>query len=90
MSRITAGLGKSCLFGKLCLSFEIDYQFVYVLLFHFGYEGGMWDFVVLIPDHYLSIFFPPFQKGGKTDTERVVSFESKLMHQKSKSLAEGK
>ena len=25
--------------------------------FPFGIEGGMWDAIVLIPDHYLSIYF---------------------------------
>ena len=24
----------------------------------FGIEGGMWDVIVLIPDHCLSIYFP--------------------------------
>ena len=26
--------------------------------FPFGFEGGMWDLLVLIPDHCLSIYFP--------------------------------
>ena len=26
--------------------------------FPFGIEGGMWDVIVLIPDHCLSIYFP--------------------------------
>ena len=35
------------------------YQFmcVCVLLSPFGFEGGMWDFIVFISDHYLSIYF---------------------------------
>ena len=32
------------------------YQFVFVH-FPFGFEGGMWDLIVLIPDHCLSIYF---------------------------------
>ena len=32
-----------------------------VLFFPFGIEGGMWDVVVLIPDHCLSIYFFPFE-----------------------------
>ena len=31
-------------------------NFVCVLLFPFGIEGGMWDVIVLIPDHCLSIY----------------------------------
>ena len=26
--------------------------------FPFAFEDGMWDVFVLIPDHYLSIYFP--------------------------------
>ena len=50
----------------------------------------MWDSTLSIPVHYLSINFPLIKNGGKNDTERVVSLESKPMHLKSKSLAEGK
>ena len=25
--------------------------------FHFDFEGGTWDLIVLIPDHCLSIYF---------------------------------
>ena len=31
-------------------------QIICVLSFPFGIEGGMWDVIVLIPDHCLSIF----------------------------------
>ena len=27
------------------------------LLSRFGFEGGMWDFIVLVPDHCLSFYF---------------------------------
>ena len=30
-------------------------NFVCVLLYLFGVEGGMWDVIVFIPDHCLSI-----------------------------------
>ena len=30
---------------------------VTVVLNYFGFEGGMWDLIVLIPDHCLSIYF---------------------------------
>ena len=26
--------------------------------FPFGFEGGMWDLIVLIPNHCLSIYYP--------------------------------
>ena len=32
------------------------YQFLSVSFF-FGFEGGMWDLIVLIPDHCLSVYF---------------------------------
>ena len=51
-------LGKSCLFGLLCVSFVNVYQLLCVCpSFPFGIEGGMWDLIVLIPDHCLSIYF---------------------------------
>ena len=33
--------------GQICVCFS----------FPFGIEGGMWDVIVLIPDHCLSIYF---------------------------------
>ena len=30
---------------------------VCVVSFSFGDEGGMWDLVVIVPDHCLSIYF---------------------------------
>ena len=56
---MTTCLGKSCLFGLLCMSFVNVYQIVCVCVcpsFRFGIESGMWDVVVLIPDHCLSIY----------------------------------
>ena len=32
-------------------------QIVCVSFFPFGIEGGIWDVIVLIPDHCLSIYF---------------------------------
>ena len=31
--------------------------------FPFGYEGGMWDVIVLVPDHCLSVYFPSKTKA---------------------------
>ena len=30
--------------------------------FPFGFEGGMWDFIVLVPDHCLSFDFSVFRQ----------------------------
>ena len=57
---MTTCLRKSCSFGLLCVSFVNVYQFLCVSSFPFGFEGGMWDVIVLIPDHCLSIFFACF------------------------------
>ena len=52
-------LGKSCLFGLLCVSFVNVYQ-IFCPSFPFGIEGGMWDVIVLILDHCLFINFVNF------------------------------
>ena len=40
-------LGKSCLFGLLCVSFVNVYLFLFcVCPFPFGFEGGMWELIV--------------------------------------------
>ena len=30
--------------------------------FPFGFEGKIWDLIVSVPDHCLSVYFPKFQK----------------------------
>ena len=52
---MTSCLGKSCSYGLLCVSFVYVYHFL--CMFPFGFEEGMWDLFVLIPDHCLSIYF---------------------------------
>ena len=44
-------LGKSCSYGLLCVSFVNVYQCVCVCL------CGMWNLIVLVPDHCLSLTF---------------------------------
>ena len=39
-----------------CLSWALV-KFCVCPSFPFGIEGGMWDVIVLIPDHCLSIYF---------------------------------
>ena len=54
---MTTCLRKSCSFGLLSVSFVNFYEFVFVLLSLFGFEGGLWDLIVLMPDHCLSVYF---------------------------------
>ena len=54
---MTTCLGKSCSFGLLCKSF-VNILSLCVNPFHFGFDGGMWDLIVFVPDHCLSIYFP--------------------------------
>ena len=55
---MTTRLGK-----KLFIQFTLRVRFVNVIKFcvchsfPFGILGGMWDMIVLIPDHCLSIYF---------------------------------
>ena len=44
---MTTCLGKSCSFGLLRVPFVNC----------FGFEGMMWDLIVLVPDHCLSFYF---------------------------------
>ena len=39
------------------MSFVNVYHFLCVLLYPFGFEGGIWDLIVLLPDHCISIYF---------------------------------
>ena len=52
---MTICLGKNFSFGVLCVSFVNVYQTVCVLLYRFGFKGRMWDLIVLIRDHCLTI-----------------------------------
>ena len=53
---MTTCLGKNCSFGLLCVSFVGVCQNLCVFFFPFWFEGRVWDVIVLIPDHCLSIF----------------------------------
>ena len=54
---MTSCLGKSCSFSLLFMSFMNDYQFLCVLFFPFGFEGEVWDLIVLNLDHCLTFYF---------------------------------
>ena len=53
---MTTCLGKSCLFSLLGVSFVNVYQLYVCPSFPFGIEGGIWDVIVFIPDHCLSLY----------------------------------
>ena len=36
------------------------FQMYVCVSFPFGFEGGMWDLIIVIPDHCLSIYFSYF------------------------------
>ena len=46
---------SSCSFGT-CLSWTLV-RFCVCPSFSFGIEGGVWDVIVIIPDHCLAIYF---------------------------------
>ena len=54
---MTTCLGKSCSFGLLCVYFVNVYQFCVCPSFLSGVEGWIWDVIVIIPDHCLSIYY---------------------------------
>ena len=67
-------LGKK-LFIRFTASAFRKLRSVYVFsYFHFGFESRMWDLIVSVPDHCLSLYFSsrPMRrgKGGVFDGER--------------------
>ena len=69
---MTTCFGKSCSFGLLCVSFVKVYQICVCPSLPFVVAGGMWNVIVLIPAHCLSVYFkwkrkilsPPCRDGG--------------------------
>ena len=54
---MTTYLEKSCSFGLPRVPFVNCRQFMYLVFFPFGFVGRMWDLIVSVPDHCLSIYF---------------------------------
>ena len=48
---MTTCFGKSCSLGLMCVFHECLSIFVSVLLPLFAFGDGLWDVIVLIPDH---------------------------------------
>ena len=59
---MTTCLGKSCSFGLLRVPFLNCCQFLYLVVSLFGFEGTMWDLIVIVPDHCLSFYFVSIDK----------------------------
>ena len=73
---MTTCLGKSCSIGLLCVSFVNVYKILCVCpSFPFGIKDGMWDVIVLIPDHCLSIYV-----GGSGRIEDDMTIISEPRH----------
>ena len=53
---MTTCMGKRCCFGLPCMSFVNVYLFVYVISLPCGFEGDVWDLLVLIPGHFISFY----------------------------------
>ena len=45
----------------LCVTFVTILSISACASFPFGFQGGMWDLIVLIPDHWLSIYLQAFK-----------------------------
>ena len=50
-------LGKSCSFGLPRVPFVNYCQFMFLVISLFGFEGGIWDLIVSVPEHCLSFYF---------------------------------
>ena len=59
---MTICLGKSCSFGLPRVPFVNCCQFFVFSYFSFGFECRMWDLIVLVSDHCLSIYFSQVNK----------------------------
>ena len=55
-----------------CLSWALV-KFCVCPSFPFGIEGGIWNVMVLIPDHCLSIYFPEDDRDDRTGGKRLLS-----------------
>ena len=54
---MTICLGKSCSFGLPRVPFVNCFSIYAFSYFPFGFEGRMWDLIVLVPDHCLTFYF---------------------------------
>ena len=71
---MTTCLGKSCICGLFYVPFVNVYGFAGAcssLLF--GFEGGMWNLIVLFPDHCLSINFECQSSNGYVEWRFLTS-----------------
>ena len=60
---MTNYLGKSCSFCLPRVPFVSYRRFVSLVISLFGFEGRIWDLIVLVPDHCLSFYFSLMHRG---------------------------
>ena len=55
------GWSGGCSFGRLCMSCVAFISLCVCASFHLvPVKGGLWDLIVLVPDHCLLFYFPYF------------------------------
>ena len=54
---MTTCLGKRCSFGLPRVPSVNCCQFMYLVVYVFGFKGRMWDLIVSVPDDFLSFYF---------------------------------
>ena len=81
---MTNYLGKSCSFCLPRVPFVNCRQFMYLVIFPFGFEGRIWDLIVSVPDHCLSFYFPVvlFDTPGisRCRSQHISVESSSLLH----------
>ena len=78
---MTTYLGKSCSFCLPRVPFVNCRQFMYFSYFPFGFEGRIWDLIVSVPDHCLSVYFIDLI-SKRYDTKKKYSNLSKVIFKK--------
>ena len=77
---MTTCLGKSCSFGLLCVCLSCTFiKYCVCPSFPSGFEGGMRNVIVLIPDHYVSMYFANMSKDNYLPYKRWVAIPPGLL-----------
>ena len=70
---MTTYLGKRCSFCLPRVPFVNCHQFMYLVISLFGFEGGIWDLIVSVPDHCLSFYFRTWFSSGSSSARLEFS-----------------